>query len=139
MANALYGLFKQALMNKEHDLNTDAVKATLIDAADYDAAGTINTDTTYVAGANGVADAAKVAVSGTLQAAATITLGVFDTDNFTWSTVSGDVSEAILLWNDGHASDGLIAWYDTTVTGLPVTPNGGNINVTVHGSGWFAL
>ena len=53
--------------------------------------------------------------------------------------MSGDVSEAILLWNDGHASDGLIAIYDTGVTGFPVTPNGGNINVTVHGSGWFAL
>jgi hypothetical protein len=136
MANALYPTFKEALLNKEHDLNTDAVKASLLDGADESYAAT---DNTYVAGANGIADAAKVAASGTLQAAATIALGVFDTANFTWSAVTGDVSEVILLWNDGHASDGLIAWYDTGVTGFPVTPNGGDINVTVHASGWFSL
>ena len=140
MANALYGKFKEALLNKEHDLNTDVIMATLIDKADYDAAGTINTDTTYVAGANGVADAAKVAV--TSLTSPTIALGVFDSANFTWSAVTGDVSEAILLWNTTPTTptaDPLIAWYDASVTGLPVTPNGGDINVTVNGSGWFAL
>mgnify|MGYP001191670633 CR=1 FL=1 len=136
MANALYPTFKEALLNKEHDLNTDAVKASLLDGADESYAAT---DNTYVAGANGIADAAKVAVSATLQAAATIALGVFDTADFSWTTGSGDVCEVILLWNDGHATDGLIAWYDTGVTGFPITPNSGNINVTVHSSGWFAL
>ncbi len=33
----------------------------------------------------------------------------------------------------------LIAWYDTGITGLPVTPNGGDITYTVHASGWFSL
>ena len=33
----------------------------------------------------------------------------------------------------------LIAFYDTGVTGLPVTPNGGTINCTIHSSGWWAL
>ena len=138
MANALYPTFKVALLNKEHDLNSDAIKATLIDVADeaYTA-----TDDTYVQGANGVADAAKVAVSPTLTTP-TIALGVFDTDNFTWTSVTGDVSEAILLWNDTPTTptaDPLIAWYDTGMSGMPVTPNSGDINVTVNGSGWFAL
>lgn len=138
MANALYPLFKQALLNKEHNLDTDTIKATLIDGADetYSA-----TDNTYVQGASGIADAAKVAASGAL-ANTTITNGVFDCDDFTWSTVSGDQSEAIILWNDTPTTptaDPLIAWYDTGMTGMPVTPNGGNINVTVNGSGWFAL
>jgi hypothetical protein len=142
VANALYGKFKEALLNKEHDLDTDAVKATLIDKAYYDAATTILTDTTYVAGTNGVADLAKVAASASLQAAATITGGVFNTADFTWASVSGAVSEAILLWNDTPTTpvaDPLIAWYDDGMTGMPVTPNGGDINVTVHTSGWFAL
>ena len=129
MANALYPTFKVALLNKEHDLNSDAIKATLIDVADeaYTA-----TDDTYVQGANGVADAAKVAVSPTLTTP-TIALGVFDTDNFTWTSVTGDVSEAILLWNDTPTTptaDPLIAWYDTGMTGMPVTPNSGDINVS---------
>lgn len=138
MANALYPLFKQALLNKEHNLDTDLIKATLIDTADESYSAT---DNTYVAGANGVADAAKVAVSGTLTNS-TIALGVFDTDNFVWTSVTGDVSEAIVLWNDTTTSpvaDALIAWYDTGITGMPVTPNTGDINVTVSGSGWFAL
>jgi uncharacterized protein YigE (DUF2233 family) len=33
----------------------------------------------------------------------------------------------------------LVAYIDTGVTGLPVTPNGGNINVTWNASGIFAL
>ena len=129
MANALYPTFKTALLNKEHDLNSDAIKATLIDVADeaYTA-----TDDTYVQGANGIADLAKVAVSPTLTTP-TIALGVFDTDNFTWTAVTGDVSEAILLWNDTPTTptaDPLIAWYDTGMTGMPVTPNSGDINVS---------
>jgi len=138
MANALYPTFKRALLNKEHNLDTDAIKATLIDSADE---SYTSTDDTYVAGANGIADAAKVAVSSTLTTS-TIALGVFDTDNFTWTAVSGDVSEAILLWNDTPTTptaDPVIAWYDTGMTGMPVTPNSGDINVTVNGSGWFAL
>jgi len=137
MANALYPRFKQGLLNKELDCDTDTIKATLIDSADYTYSGS---DTTYVAGALGVADAAKVAVTtlGTL----TIALGVFDSADFTWTAVTGDVSEAIILWDDTTTTpiaDELMAFYDTGMTGMPVTPNGGNINVTVHASGWFAL
>lgn len=138
MANALYPLFKQALLNKEHDLNSDSIQATLIDTADESYSAT---DDTYVAGANGIADLAKVAVFGPLTTP-TIANGVFDTDNFTWTAVSGDVSEAIILWNTTPTTptaDPLIAWYDTGMTGMPVTPNSGDINVTVNGSGWFAL
>ena len=61
------------------------------------------------------------------------------TNDFTWSTVSGDQSEAIILWDDTITNDRLIAFYDTGITGMPVTPNGGNINVTVNASGWFSL
>ena len=140
MSNALYPLFKEALLNKEHKLSTgnDSVKASLIDSADYTYSAS---HTTYVAGGTGVADASKVAVSSALTSP-TIALGVYDTADFTWSSVSGDVSEAIILWNDTPTTptaDPLIAFYDTGMTGMPVTPNGGNINVTVHSSGWFAL
>lgn len=141
MANVLYPKFKEALLNKEHDLNSDAgIKATLIDAANYTYAATHNT---YVQGANGVADAAKAAVSPVLTAP-TITDGVFDTADFTWAAVTWapGACENIILWNDvptTPTADPLIAFYDTGMTGMPVTPNGGNINVTVNASGWFAL
>lgn len=137
MANALYPGFKESLLNKEHDLNSDVIKATLIDGADETYA---STDITYVAGANGVADAAKVAV--TTLTSPTIALGVFDTADFVWTAATGDQSEVIILWNDTTTTpiaDALILWMDTGITGMPITPNGGNINGTVNAAGWFSL
>lgn len=135
MANALYPKFKEALLNKEHDLNSDTIKATLIDSGSYTYSAS---HTTY---ATDVAAGAKIAVSAALGSP-TITNGTFDTADFTWTAVSGAQSEAIILWNDTPTTptaDPLIAFYDTGMTGMPVTPNGGDINVTVNASGWFAL
>jgi hypothetical protein len=132
--SALYDTFKEGLLNKLYDLDTDIIKATLIDGDDYtfSAAHSDYNDTSDVPAA------AKVAVSGTLSTP-TITNGVFDTADFTWTSVTGDQSEEIILWDDTVTNDQLIANYDTGMTGMPVTPNGGDINVTVNGSGWFAL
>lgn len=135
MANALYNTFKQGILNEEFDLNTDGIKATLIDTADYTFSAAHDE---YSGASQDVATAAKVAASANLGTP-TIANGVFDTDNFTWTAVTGDQSEAIILWDDDTTNDRLIAYYDTGMTGMPVTPNGGDINVTVHGSGWFAL
>jgi hypothetical protein len=134
MANALYDTFKQGLLNGDHNISSgnNNVQATLIDTADYTYSAA---HTNY---ATEVASAAKVAVSGNLTSP-TITNGVFDTADFTWSTVTGDQSEGIILFNVSLTPDTLIAYYDNGMTGMPVTPNGGDINVTVHTSGWFTL
>lgn len=135
MANALYNTFKEGLLDKIFDLNTDVIKATLIDSADYTFSAAHDE---YSGASQDVATAAKVAASGTLTTP-TIVSGTFDTDNFTWSAVTGDQSEAVILWDDTLTNDRLIAFYDTGMSGMPVTPNGGDINFTVHASGWFAL
>lgn len=135
MANALYNTFKQGLLNKEFDLNTDAIKAALIDSADYTFSAAHDE---YSGGAADVPAAAKVAISSALTTP-TIVDGVFDTDNFTWALVTGDQSEAIIILDDDLTNDRLIAFYDTGLTGMPITPSGGDINVTVNASGWFGL
>lgn len=135
MANALYNTFKEGLLDKLFDLNSDTIKASLIDAADYTFSAAHDE---YSGGARDVASGAIVAESSALGSP-TITSGTFDTADFTWSTVTGDQSEDIILWDDTTTNDRLIAFYDTGMTGMPVTPNGGNINVTVNASGWFAL
>lgn len=131
MANGLYAIFKQRLLNKELDLDTDTIKAVLVDSADYTVNLTTHDDLADVAGGGQVAVATLASL--------TIALGVFDSADFTWTAVTGDQSEIVLIYDDTHASDALIAYYDTGITGMPVTPNGGNINVTVHASGWFTL
>ena len=135
MANALYNTFKEGLLDKVFDLNTDIIKATLIDSADYTYSAAHDF---YGGGSADVPAGAKVAVSAQLGSP-TRANGVFDTADFTWSAVTGDPSEAIILWDDTITDDRLIVFFDTGMTGMPVTPNGGDINVTVNGSGWFAL
>lgn len=136
MANALYDTFKEGILgNTAFDMDTDTIQASLIDSADYTFSAAHDE---YSGGSRDVAAAAIVAASGALTSP-TVASGVFDTADFTWSTVSGDVSEAIILWDDTLTNDRLIAFYDTGMTGMPVTPNGGDIDVTVNGSGWFAI
>jgi hypothetical protein len=109
----------------------DTIKVTLIDAADY----TVNLSTHEYMNTNTVAAAAKVA-TGTLTLADPAA-GVCDADDVTFTAVTGDVSEALIIWKDGGGggttaagtTDYLIS-YDNSATGLPVTPNGGNIVVT---------
>lgn len=136
MANALYNTFKEGILgNTAFDLDSDTIKASLIDSGDYTYSAAHDE---YSGGARDVPLVSIVAESSGLTTP-TVVSGVFDTDNFTWSTVTGDQSEAIILWDDTLTNDRLIAFYDTGMTGMPVTPSGGNINVTVNGSGWFAL
>lgn len=135
MANALYSTFKEGLLNKLFDADTDTIKASGVDAADYTYSAAHDE---YSGGSRDVALAAIVCESSALGSP-TIVNGLFDTADFTWSTVTGDQFEDIILWDDSIANDRLMAFYDTGMTGMPVTPNGGNINVTVNASGWFSL
>lgn len=136
MANAVYPKYKQALLDADTnvDLIAGDIRAILVDLADY----------TYSAAHDFLDDvpaAARVAVSGSLTTKS-VTDGTFDCDAWTWSTVSGDPSEAIILYNhDGGADTArrLIYFMDTSQTGLPVTPNGGNITYTPHANGVFTL
>lgn len=133
MANALYPKFKQALLEGDIALDTSDVKCMLVDLADY----------TYSA-AHDFLDDVPVAAREEISAALgskTFTDGVFDSANPVFTGATGDPCEALILFIDtgSAATSRLIAFYDTGVTGLPVLPNGGDINVTVNASGWFAL
>ena len=133
MANALYGYGRQAFGDGDIDWLNDTIKVTLIDTADYALGG--NIDTHRYMNTNTVPAAAKVATA-TLGSKSN-TLGVMNAGNVTFSAVSGDQSEALIIWKDGGGGgttesgtdDLLIAYIDTASSGLPVTPNGGDINV----------
>lgn len=125
MANAIYPKYKEALLDSlaNIDLNDGDVRVILVDLADY----------TYSSAHDFLDDvlaAARVAVSGTL-ANTTVTNGIFDADDVTLTAVTGDVSEALIGYiHTGTESTSRLVWFqDTGVTGLPITPNGGNINI----------
>lgn len=123
MANALYDLAREAFLGGDIAFDTDNIKAALLDLTDY----TPNLTTNQFL--SDVPAGAIVATSGNL-AAKTITLGVADAADVTFTAVTGDESEYILLYQDTgvDATSRLIALIDTA-TGLPVTPNGGDITV----------
>lgn len=122
MANALYDSGRNAFLTGDIDWVADTIKAVLVDTADY----TVNLSTHDFL--DDVAVGGRVA-TGTL-ASKTATAGVADAADLTFSTVTGDVSEALIIYKDSgvEGTSQLIAYIDTA-TGLPVTPNGGDIVV----------
>jgi hypothetical protein len=69
-------------------------------------------------------------ISSTTLANKTITNGVFDADDATFSSVTGANCEALLIFQDTgiQTTSRLIAYIDSA-TGLPILPNGGDISV----------
>ncbi len=133
MANAIYPLYKQALLDASAntDLNDGTVKVALIDTATYP----YNSAHEFYSSVSGVVGTPQT-INNT-----TVTNGLFDGDNVTYTAVSGNSAEALLIYIDTGAAgtSRLVAWIDTSVSGLPVTPNGGDITITWNASGIFQL
>lgn len=133
MANAIYPKWKEAVIQGSANSSLAGdVKAILVDTADY----TYNAAHDFLDDVTGAAIVATSANLGTK----TYTNGTFDTADFTFTAVTGDQSEALIIYIDtgSAATSRLVCYRDTGVTGLPVTPNGGDITVSVP-SGWFDL
>lgn len=133
MANAIYPLYKQALLDASAnvDINDGTVKVALIDTATYP----YNAAHEFYSSVSGVVGTPQTITN------TTVALGLFDGDNVTYTAVTGNSAEALLIYIDtgSAATSRLVAWIDTGVTGLPVTPNGGDITVTWNASGIFQL
>ena len=133
MANALYPKWKQALLEftADNDLDGQTVKVALVTAG-Y----------TY-SGANQYYSSVSASVVGTPQTLGnkTFTDGVFDADDVTFLAVSGSQVVSLVIYIDtgNPATSPLVAFIDSGVTNLPVTPNGGDITITFNSSGIFSL
>lgn len=122
MANGMYVKGIEALMKAEIDLIDDTIKCTLVDAADY----TVNLSTHDFI--DDVPSGARVATA--TLAGKSVTGGAFDANDVTFPTVTGDPSEALVIWKDtGSEATSPVIMYIDTATGLGVTPNGGDITV----------
>lgn len=107
------------------DFNTDNIDASLLDQTD---SGTITAsiedyDEVDAATVVATADVAVTSVSGGI-----VTL----TGAVTFTAVTGDAADYLTVWkNSGTPSTSpLTITYDSATTGLPVTPNGGDIVAT---------
>lgn len=123
MANALYDKGREGFLDGSIDWDTDTIKAVLVDAGTY----TINLSTHD--NLDDIPAGARVATSAALGSK-TVTAGVADAADVTFTAVSGATVEYIILYKDTgvEATSRLICAFDTA-TGLPATPNGGDIVV----------
>jgi hypothetical protein len=124
MASGLYAKGREGFLDGSIDWDTDNIKAILVDTGTY----TVNLATHD--NLDDVAGAARISTSGNL-ASKTVTDGVADAADVTFTSVTGASIEAIVIYKDSgvESSSRLIAYIDTAASGLPVTPNGGNIIV----------
>jgi len=122
MANRLYDLGRESFLKGEISWDGDNIKAVLVDSASYTPDTAVDQFFDDISGV--------VATSGNL-ASKTTTDGVADAADVTFSSVpTGNQSEFIVVYQDTGtpSTSRLIALVDTA-TGLPVTPNGGDIVV----------
>lgn len=143
MANALFLAYKQEQLGDAAgpghgavDWEADDIRAILIDSADDTIA--INTDQDLADIAAG-ARVATVALTGEAVTTSSNT-ATLDAADPTWPTVTGDQSEQVVLYkHTGTESTSLLCvFFDTFTSGMPITPNGGDIQLQFNASGIMA-
>ncbi|MCB0252568.1 MAG: hypothetical protein KDI55_02450 [Anaerolineae bacterium] len=120
--NSLYDKGREGFLGGDIDWDADDIRVILVDTNDYIVDLANHEFLTDVPGA------ARVAVSSSLTSK-TKTAGIGDAADITFSAVTGDPCEAEIVYQHTgvEGTSRLIAYIDTA-TGLPVTPNGGDIN-----------
>ena len=124
MANTLYDLARQRFLEAQINWMTDTIKVLLVDTGAYTPQTSVHQ---YL---SDIPTSARIAGPITLTAKST-TGGAADAADVTFTAVSGTSIEAIIIYVDTgtESTSPLIAFIDTA-TGLPITPNGGDIIVT---------
>ena len=124
MANTLYDYCRQRFLEAQINWMTDTVKVILVSTSAYTPQTAVHQ---YLAD---IPVSARIAGPVTLTAKAT-TGGAADAADCTFTSVSGATINAIVIYKDTgtEATSPLIAYIDTA-TGLPISPNGGDIIVT---------
>ncbi len=138
MANALFDSYRNQIVGNSStapaDWNGDTMKAALIDAGTT----TPNTST------HDFWDDLVGAIVGsavTLASVAYPSAGKVDCNDFTFTSVTGNSAENLVLFKSTgtNSTSPLCVNYDTFSSGMPVTPNGGDIAITVNASGLFTI
>jgi hypothetical protein len=138
MANAIYPKWKETLIGDNANAPLIGTGATglyvaLVDTGVY----TYNATHQFYSSLSGIV--------GTDQEITSVTYvnGTVDGNDVVFTAVPGTTSlEAIVLYRKNAGANTtwqLVAYLDTGVTGLPITTNGSNINITWNASGIFTL
>lgn len=130
MANAVFSKAKEGFLDGSIDLDTAVIKVALVRGYTYSSSHSTVSDVT---GAGGTLHAVSSGLTGK-----SVTNGVFDADDVTFTTPSTNTNDhALLVYQASSIAGGadvaassqrVIAWIDTG-TGIPIKPAGGDITV----------
>jgi hypothetical protein len=137
LANAVYPKYKEAILSGAANSALTGSGSTglwvaLVDTGTY----------TYSAAHEFYSSLSGVVGTDVEVSSVTYANGLIDGDNETFSAVSGATVEALVYYRKNAGANTtwrLVAYIDTGVTGLPVTPNGGDINLNHNASGIVQL
>jgi activator of HSP90 ATPase len=138
VANAVYPEYKEFLIagsanvSLDQNTSTDGPYVALVDTGTY----------TYNAAHDFYNDLSGIVGTDQRITTPTIANGLFDGDNVTFTAVSGASVEALVIYRHNSGANTtwkLVCYIDTGATGLPVTPNGGDISITWNPSGIIQL
>lgn len=136
MANKVYPKYKKAAVTGGANVNllTGAVKVVMLDTDAYTYSDTHEFLSDIPSGA-------RVAISGALSSKAVSDLAAFTSANGRLDGVVGPESEGVVLFIDtgSPSTSRLVAYWDTSITGMPVTPSGESYNVIPPGDGWVVF
>lgn len=136
MSNQLYPKWKETMLSEK--LSAPNIKAILVNTI----TATIYTYSAAHQYLDDVASGAILSTSGNL-ASKTFTNGIFDADDLTPAFASvgaGDALEAVILYEDtGSGATSELIIYIDSATGLAITPDGNNINMTFNATGIFGI
>ena len=122
MANALYANGRNEFLIGSIDWVNDSINVVLVDTADY------NVDLSNHTSLADIPVAARIATAS--LESKTAVGGVADGGDVTFSTVTGDEAEALIIYkNTGVEGTSTLIAYIDTASGLPVLPNTGDIIV----------
>lgn len=144
MANFLFTPYRNSMQGKTSDystrvdLDTDTIKVGFVDEGTATPSATDVFVTSF--------STALVPAYASMVTLASPTIGVtaagaFDTADPTFTALSGASVEGIVVIKNitvvGDSPN--LAYYNTGITGVPFTPSGGDVVITVHATGWWQV
>lgn len=135
MATSWYLQGLKNVLSGAVDMTSDTLNACLIDVADY----TVNLDVDeFLDDIPGAAIVATAALAGKTFTIMT-TYATFDASDTTFTAVTGDPTEALVIYQDTGVAgtSALLGYFDGA--GVAVTPNGNNIIAQWNAAGILRL
>lgn len=133
--NGIFDFWKEELHDASYDIISADLKQELIDQDDVEPSTSTHDFFDDISAAS-VASATLGSKSNTTPGN-----GALDAADGSWSSVTGDQAEEVVGWVDTggvSSTDPLVYKMDTFTSGMPVTPNSGDINFAFHASGIFS-